>query len=105
MPPRHGSAARDGKRWLNLIADVFRRRPMTANVVGGAVMGGAGDAFCQLVVEEQTAIDTRRLGSMVLFGAGYVGGVCTLVYRTYVARTATRVSAFCCAPASHTPFG
>ena len=92
LPPmswRLASVTRGGKRWLTLTADVFQRRPLAANIAAGGVFGGIGDALCQLIAEKRTEIDRRRLGAMVVFGAGYVGGACTLIYRLYVKHTAS----------------
>ena len=84
MASRVSAASRDGGRWLHTIADVFKRRPYTANVVGGGIMGGVGDGMCQMIFEQQPELNRSRLGAMVLFGAGYVGGACTLIYSLYV---------------------
>ena len=47
-------------------------------------MGGVGDGMCQMIFEQQPELNRSRLGAMVLFGAGYVGGACTLIYSLYV---------------------
>mmetsp|Transcript_51162 Transcript_51162/g.94683 ORF Transcript_51162/g.94683 Transcript_51162/m.94683 type:complete len:139 (-) Transcript_51162:7-423(-) len=68
------------KRAFAAYENWLHTHPTAANFVTAGLLGVAGDAFCQKVVEQQRW-DERRALSMAVFTSYYQGAIC---YQTYV---------------------
>jgi protein Mpv17 len=61
--------------------------PLRTNVATGGLLAGVSDIICQTLVEatddDEQSFSIRRTLSIAAFGAGYNGGICTVIYPLY----------------------
>ena len=67
------------------VAQISRVQPaaLATDVATAGVLGVVGDVACQLAVEGQPALDSRRVVSLGVFNSAYIGSFLHLLYQAY----------------------